>query len=268
MIVEVLMRRTVVGVDGCKGGWIGVAGSAESPRILIAAGFADLLAAVGENAVVAVDMPIGLPGWGGKGGRACERALREKLGKGGRSVFSIPSRAAVYAVLDVPKTMDEIAACHHAALHVAKRTSTPPTGFSRQALMILPKIREIDGLLRVADGIPFGSEVHESHPEGAFWRMNGGRRLEHRKKVKGRVCESGMAERRSLLIENGFDSTRLQTGFAQARRCPPRISIGVDDFLDACAMAVVARRISADEAEPLPKSYGKDEKGLPMVIWI
>lgn len=260
------MSGAVAGIDGCKGGWIAVVGKKGRSQVQVSARFGDLISCIGKDAVVAVDMPIGLPERG-DGGRACERVLKQKLGKAASSVFPIPSRNAVYAVPEAPRRMAEIAAGHRIALAVARQTSDPSTGFSRQAFMIFPKIREIDAFLTAQRNL--GAQIHESHPEGAFWKMNGERPLEHRKKLKGRISEPGMAERRNLLIENGFDPAWLQSGDAEARRlCPAGVSIGADDFLDACAMAVVASKVRADRATPLPENFGRDGEGLPMVIWV
>jgi predicted RNase H-like nuclease len=87
----------LAGVDGCPAGWIAafVRADGGEVRIEIAPRFADLLAQA--PALVAVDIPIGLPERVGHGGRAAESAVRPLLGARQSSVFSVPSRSAVYA---------------------------------------------------------------------------------------------------------------------------------------------------------------------------
>ena len=89
----------LAGVDGCTGGWIAafVRPDGGEARIRIVPRFADVVAAPEAPAVIAVDMPIGLPERTGLGGRAAENAVRPLLGARQSSVFSVPSRAAIYA---------------------------------------------------------------------------------------------------------------------------------------------------------------------------
>src|SRR5262249_61643664 len=91
---------------------------------------------------------------------------------------------------------------HRIASEAAQRTSDPPRGVSIQAFGIFPKIREIDALLRVRPELR--TRVIESHPEVAFWRLNGGAAMRLPKKIKGLVNPAGMAERRELLIRLGL----------------------------------------------------------------
>ncbi len=60
-------------------------------------GFADVASAPEAPGIVAVDVPIGLPARIGPGGRGPEAAVRPLLGARQSSVFSVPSRAAIYA---------------------------------------------------------------------------------------------------------------------------------------------------------------------------
>src|SRR5690242_13629214 len=89
----------LAGVDGCPGGWLVafVRPAAAGTRLRIIPRFADVLGAPEQPVVVAVDMPIGLPERVGMGGRAAENAVRPLLGARQSSVFSVPSRQAVYA---------------------------------------------------------------------------------------------------------------------------------------------------------------------------
>ena len=88
--------------------------------------------------------------------------------------------------------------------------------------------------------------------------MRGGP-LAHPKKVKGRVNEAGMAERRALLVAEGIP--------ARHRPCPPTAGAGADDMLDALAALVVARHIIAGRGRPFPEPPGRDSHGIPIAIW-
>jgi predicted RNase H-like nuclease len=237
----------LAGVDGCRAGWIVafVRMPGDETCVRIVPRFADVLAAPEAPAVIAVDVPIGLPERVGRGGRAAENAVRPLLGARQSSVFSVPSRATLV-------TEDYRAACAIALL-----TSDPPRKISKQLFMIAPKIREVDACLR-ADGCVV-VRVFEVHPEVAFWRLNGERALDEPKKVKGRCYEPGLALRRRLLIEAGISA-------AAANTASPK-GAGPDDVLDALACAVTARRIHLGLARPFPDPPERDAFGLPMAIW-
>lgn len=249
---------TVAGVDGCKKGWIGVIRQKDAPVSTgVFATFADLIDSLPLNAVVAVDMPIGLPELTGPGGRGPEALVRPLLEKRKSSVFSIPSRGAIYASTIPFTTIDRWYQDHRDACRVARQTSAPPRGVSIQAFAIFTKIREIDLLLRARPDLR--DRVIESHPEVAFWRLNGERAMETPKKIKGRINPAGMAERRAVLEHCGLDR-RFVTQPAPA-------DAYADDFLDACAMFLVAERFSKGEATSFPQVPMRDLLGIPIAIW-
>jgi predicted RNase H-like nuclease len=237
----------LAGVDGCPAGWIAAFLRAEGGdvRLRIVPHFTDVLSAPEAPAIIAVDMPVGLQQRTGPGGRAAENAVRPLLGARQSSVFSVPSRAAVYAT-------DYAAACAQAL-----ETSDPPRKVSKQLFNIAPRIREIDALLR-RDAMA-AKRVFEVHPEVAFWRLNGGRALTEPKKVKSRPYGPGLAMRRTLLVADGFPSEAVNAA-------PPK-GAGPDDLVDALACAAVARRLHRGEAKPFPDPPPRDAFGLPMAIW-
>ena len=249
---------TFVGVDGCKAGWIAVRrdpGSA--PSVSVFTSFAALLDALPADATVAVDMPIGLPDFSQRGGRGPEALVRPLLGTRQSSVFSIPSRAALYADTSDFTTIEAWYAAHRRASEVARATSDPPRGVSIQAFGIFAKIREIDALLIARPELRH--RVFESHPEVAFCRLNGENPMTLPKKIKGAVSPAGMEERKALLCRQGYDKTFLD-------RTPPR-GAAADDFLDAAAMMLIAGRIAQGEAKPLPDPPLADRFGIPVAIW-
>jgi predicted RNase H-like nuclease len=237
----------LAGVDGCRTGWIVafVRPASGEIRVRIVPRFAEVLAAPEVPAIVAVDIPIGLPERVGRGGRAAENAVRPLLGARQSSVFSVPSRAALAAT-------DYGAACR-----IALETSDPPRKVSRQLFMLAPKIRDVDACLRADASV--AARVFEVHPELAFCRLNGGCALGEPKKVKSRCYEPGLALRRRLLVEAGLPPELVYTA-------PPK-GAGADDLLDALACAAIARRIHAGAARPFPDPPERDAFGLRMAIW-
>ncbi len=232
----------LAGVDGCRGGWCAVflrEADDTRPALRFFERFADILACAEAPAIIAVDMPIGLPDRSSEGGRAPERAVRSLLGPRGRSVFSVPARAAVMCT-------DYRRACEVAYAH-----SDPKRRVSRQCFHIFAKIREIDGVMTPA----LEERVYETHPELCFWRLNGERPMSQPKKTK-----AGIEERMALLSRHGLARPFLDQKL-------PR-NIARDDLLDACACALMARRIKAGRARAFPEYPARDEqKGLRMAIW-
>lgn len=253
------MTVALAGVDGCKAGWVAaVRRSGSVDEIVVVDRFAALVDALPDDAVIAVDMPIGLPDVTRRGGRGPEMAVRPLLGQRQSSVFSIPSRAAVYAEPAGFSTLDAWYEAHRRASAVARATSDPPRAISIQAFGIFSKIREIDSLLR--DRPELRGRIRESHPEVAFWQLNEMCAMSLPKKVKGRVFAPGMEERRSLLARCSLERELLD-------RPSPR-GAGDDDVLDACAMLLVAARIGRGEARPYPDPPLVDGHGIPIAIWV
>jgi predicted RNase H-like nuclease len=236
----------VAGVDGCRAGWIAVLRNVSDPKDLklqLFEHFADLLSVQPDLKIIAVDMPIGLPDLLGPDGRGAEKAARKHLGLRQSSVFSVPSRAAVYEE-------DYKASCE-----TSLKTSSPPRKVSKQCFYLFPKIREIDCLMTPA----LEERVHEVHPELAFWRLNEEAEMSLPKKVKSRANPEGLDQRRDLLVSKGLPKPFLD-------QKPPR-GCGRDDLLDAAANSLIAERIFNRQAEPFPENYQRDGKGLRMAIW-
>ena len=196
---------------GPAGSWPSRAPAESEVRVRIVPRFADVLAAPEAPAIIAVDIPIGLPERVGYGGRAAENAVRPLLGARQSSVFSVPSRAALAA------------ADYRDACRIALATSDPPRKVSKQLFMIAPKIREVDALSLRRRGRR--ARVFEVHPEVAFWRLNGEHALDEPKKMKGQRYEPGLALRRRLLIEAGLPAAMVNgappkgAGARRSARC-------------------------------------------------
>jgi predicted RNase H-like nuclease len=243
------MTTLVAGADGCPPGWAVVlrdVSGRKPPELIVCPDMPTLLRHPKVPALIAVDMPIGLPENVGQGGRGPEVELRAMLGDRKSSVFSIPSRSAIYA--------EDFGAACEASL----ATSEPPRKISIQAFHLFPKIRELDELIRADLGLSV--IMRECHPEGAFMVMNGREPLTEPKKVKSSVHEPGMRQRKQLLMDvAGFGEDFLDTK-------PPK-GVGMDDFLDACACAWVAEKIARNEAVCFPEKPERDAHGIPMAIW-
>ncbi|BDA86814.1 hypothetical protein Sa4125_43560 [Aureimonas sp. SA4125] len=266
--------RVIAGVDGCRAGWVAVIGrlggtdagpAGDAVGALLPARlearvfprFDFLLGALPDDAVLAVDMPIGLPERIEGPGRAAEKATRPLLGARQSSVFSIPARAAVEAGAGPFRSELHRREAYRAACDIAARLSHPPRRISIQGFGLFPKIIEIDRLLR-ADPRR-ADRVIESHPELAFRLLNGSEPVASPKKIRGSVDAAGMEERRRLLLAAGLDR-----GFLYA---PAPAGSAQDDFLDACAMLCVAARHVAGIAVAHPAPPDRDAQGLPIAIW-
>jgi threonine dehydratase/predicted RNase H-like nuclease len=216
-----------------------------SIRVSVVPALADIVDAPEQPAIIAVDMPIGLPDRTQGSGRLPEQLIRPLLGQRQSSVFAIPSRRAVYAE-------DYGEACA-----IAAGTSTPPRRVSRQGFAIFPKIREIDALLHARPDLI--SRLHEVHPELAFWAMNDRQALDQPKKVKGTPYGPGMNLRRRLLGRTGLAEDLIAAA-------APR-GAAADDWLDALAGLTVALDMARGGGQSFPDPPGRDAHGLPVAIW-
>lgn len=233
----------VHGADGCRGGFAVVSVAAEGALSPGASLVATLGGLIGSGEVVAVDMPIGLPARIAGPGRPAEQAVRPLLGPRQSSVFSIPSRAAVFAP-------DYRAACA-----MALATSDPPKKVSRQAFQLFASIRALDALL----GADNQERVYEVHAEVAFWRLNGDAPMATAKRIKGVPAAEGLRERIALLVAHGYPPA-----FFTAARPP---GMPLVDLVDAAAVALIARRCATGEAHPFPDPPQYDERGIRIAIW-
>lgn len=238
--------QVLVGVDGCRAGWIALAlrPGDNRPQVRIFGRFADLIAESGPTAAIAVDMPIGLPDRISGSGRGPEQAIRPYLGARQSSVFSIPARAAVEAE------------SYRDACDLAQKYSDPPKKISKQAFFLFGKIREIDQLLQ-AD-IALRDRVFECHPEFAFCRLNSMVPMATPKKIRGSVNPEGVAERIDLLASLGVDREIFASG-------PPR-GAAMDDLVDASVNLVMAGRHAKGLIEAFPSNPARDRHGILIAI--
>lgn len=230
---------TVIGVDGCKGGWIAVAWHDDlsaAPEAKIMPRFEDVIALDAE--IIAVDIPIGLPDIA-RNGRGCDGEARRRLKGKASSVFPAPARSTLQA------------RDHGEASAINRRFSDPSHGISAQAYNILAKIAEVDGLISPL----LQRRVYEVHPELCFYAMNGNASVREKKREV-----DGQERRIALLRENGFPFDLMKHPAVSRRHW------GLDDLIDACACAWSARRIRDGLNLRLLADPPLDGRGLRMEI--
>ncbi|MGH8538819.1 MAG: DUF429 domain-containing protein [Gammaproteobacteria bacterium] len=235
----------LAGVDGCRGGWFAVLqdrGQA-SPRVVkvrfaLCRSLSEVMSLPENPAPIAVDIPIGLLEQAEPGGRSSDRAARVLLGRGrASSIFTPPTRAALQG----------------RSYREAMRLNG--AGMSKQTFNLMGKIREVDAHIDPA----LQQRLFEAHPELAFLTL-AGRPMRHNKKAP-----AGRRERRALLGPR-FGAAFIEPNDVRERF--PRSQVGVDDVLDAYALALTARRIHAGSAVRLPEPEPeRDLRGLRMEIW-
>ena len=219
----------VVGVDGCRGGWVAVA---LADGAFAAAGlfpkFVDVLRAWPDAWVVAVDIPIGL---GTEAPRAADIAAHALLKGSASTVFLMPSKEVLRQ------------ATYAEALALARAQGS---GLSRQAYALRPKVLEVEPLVLAQ------ARIREVHPEVSF-RMMSDAPVGHPKRTW-----AGHQERRRLLARVGIV---VPDDLGEAGRA------GTDDVLDAAAAAWSASRIASGEARTLPEDPPVDASGREVAIW-
>lgn len=232
---------TLVGVDGCKAGWIGasIRESESNPSFAVLDSPAAILHRFRSPSVIAVDIPIGLTD---TGPRACDREARRILGSPrASSVFPAPIRPILGA-----SSREEASRLHK---------DRDGRGFGAQSWAILPRIQRWDCALReTPDRMP---EVYEVHPEVCFWALNGERSVS-----AGKKTVAGRRARRELL-EAAFGSEPIDSAF----RASHLRGVAADDVFDALVALWTAQRIASGTARTIPEIPPVDRLGLPMAMW-
>jgi predicted RNase H-like nuclease len=181
--------------------------------------------------------------------------VRALLGARQSSVFSIPSRCAVYAGAD-PHESDERKRFLHACA-LARATSAQGRAVAKQGFHIFRKIVDVDTFLQQRRDVL--GRVFEVHPEVAFWRMNGSTPVPEPKKIKGKLNQTGIELRARLLVAAGIPANCIDIALPKP--------VGRDDWVDALAALVVARRLPCREAISFPSPPEIDRLGIPIAIW-
>jgi predicted RNase H-like nuclease len=222
---------SVVGLDGCRDGWIAAVLEPRGLRVE----FLDDLAGVRELADrvvgVAVDMPVVLVA---RGRREADVLARRALGARASTLFLAPVGAALAA-----SSFDEANALNR--VHGG-------FGLSRQAYGLFAKMRDV-----AAWSAPENTPVWEVHPEIAFLDATGRDRLAPKKTWAGAV------ERASVLRALGL--------FPDAVSPTAAACAGVDDVLDAVILAWAARNLANGRGASMPGGVDPRSPVRHPVLW-
>ena len=225
----------VLGADACRAGWVGIVLCDEDIRAYVHAeigGLVSLAAEAGPLAAVGIDIPIGLAD---AGLRQADLLARKAAGPRWASVFITPVRSAVGAP-------DYQQACE-----LNRRLAG--CGISRQAFNLREKIMQVDSWLPEAP-----CPVVEVHPELSFAELAGAPLTD------SKSTWAGAARRRQLLAAEGIV---LAGDLGLTGR-----QAGVDDVLDAAAVAWTARRVASGSARRLPAEPERFSDQVDCAIWI
>ena len=237
---------TAYGVDGCKAGWFVVVLEPSGAICwTIVEKIEELVEKADNSDRIFIDIPIGLPD--GREERPCDKEARRKLGSPrGSSVFPAPVRKALTA-----RSYDEA--------NQINRDATGGKGISKQAYSIMPKIKEVDDLLKSSEKAR--CIVREVHPEVCFWAIAGERAMCHSKKELDGFCE------RLTVLNNVRPSVRREFDEIMEWRQDDnrRRKVGCDDVLDAMVAAVTASA-DCEALQTLPEQPTQDGCSLPMKI--
>lgn len=207
----------VAGIDGCRGGWVGVRlDDGAYSGAAFAASVEGVLDGLQGARVVGIDIPIGLHE---NKERRCDLKAREMLEGRWQSVFMTPPRAA----LEEKR--------HKQATRIAKELTGK--GISVQAHSLRQKIFEVEAFKECAD-----FEIIEVHPELCFAAMNGGEPLLSKRSY------AGVLGRQRLLRKHGIKLANLS---AEVQALP------IDDVLDAAAAAWSAGRRDRQQVPENPE---------------
>ena len=288
----------VVGVDGCREGWISVAlqdGAFAGAAFFET--FSEIARACAGALVIGVDMPVGLLE---SSERVCDRVVREYVGARRSGVFITPPRAAL-----AERTFDE------ANAECRRRTGF---GMSRQIWSLRDKIFEVDAVARAERATdapapastepPSSSEKNVRNPaaqhKGQFVQhgrggskdasalrrfariivpdrksgpppaLPGGRVIEVHPEASFREL-AGAAIDSSKKTYNGL-MLRMMLLEKAGIRIPHQLEVGrvnVDDVLDAAVVAWTAQRYAERKARSMPAPEHWQYDGDRVVaIWI
>ena len=221
----------VVGLDGCKDGWIAaVVEDGALARVEFQPSARAALEAHPDAKVFAFDTPITLSP---TGARDADTAARRFLRGRASSVFNAPPRLVLDIAADALARGRPRADAYAEANRETRRVSG--RGLSSQSYALALKIADVE---RVADD----HRVFEAHPEVSFAEMAGGRL------VPRKTTWDGLMQRRALLAVEGLAVPDI-VGEASAKA-------SADDIVDAVACAWTAGRIAAKTARSFPRPAG------------
>ncbi|HAI82763.1 MAG TPA: DUF429 domain-containing protein [Chitinophagaceae bacterium] len=238
-----------IGVDGCKAGWLAV--DFYKQQFQVASLFSELTENLSTTeSKVLVDIPIGLPSSneGFNKDRDCDLKSRSLLQRRKSSVFPVPVREALGAGI------------YEKASLINKKILGK--GLSKQSYAIMDKIKQVDDF--IINQIRFESSknpqivVFESHPEIAFWGLNGGVEMHFAKRTT-----EGQKERIYLLdsIERGALSF-----FNEVLKRTNRSHVAADDIIDAICLSITCNLLHKKREKAATVNGLKQEDALGVIM--
>lgn len=230
-------QHTVMGIDGCRNGWIVAIGSLRNVRIQFFQTIEEAWTQFPHVQIRLIDMVMGLPSRPGE--RTLEQQLIPFLGSRRSSIFRVPCRSSV----EVPTKALQYA-FHERDMH----EKLTPFG-----VLWIPKIRELDVVLRTHP--TWQEHTYESHPETCFRLLNGTPLL-HSKKTT-----AGIEERITLLLPWIPHLTlTVVRQLALQLKCAP------DDVVDAMILYVTALLHRDQRTQILLNDPLHDSQGIRMRV--
>lgn len=207
-------EKYVIGIDGCKFGWVAVSlNSKKEFNVTKHQKFDEIIQLYDKAEFFLVDMVIGLADKNHP--RTLDQLAREKLKPYRTStVFTPPCRAAVYE-------KDYLIAREKNKLITNKSISI-------QAWNIVPKIKEVDQFLQ--KNSIYSNKIIEAHPEVCFSSLNNNTPMFFKKSIKDGENE------RLALIDKKCPSAKVF--FERNRSFFLKKDVKNDDFLDALCLAI------------------------------
>lgn len=230
-----------VGIDGAGSGWLAVWQAGDGLQFAGYPTVAAVASALGDVAVLGVDIPIGLSEHAPRA--ADVQARRFVGGRRASSIFAAPLRGMLHAPTQV-----EASALHRVLDHDGQR------GFGVQSFALLSKIRAWDDALRADPA--WAERVFEVHPEVSFAVLAGGHGL-----AAGKKSSAGHQQRAALLGQC-YGARQVAALLERV----PRALAKPDDVLDALVACWSAQRIAAGTAGSLPAVVERDACGRRMGI--
>lgn len=232
----------VVGVDGCKKGWVVAAWDTEEGTISLSQldNFEMVLQAFPKDEVnaIAIDIPIGLIDCH----RAADREARKVLGRRGVCVFPSPDPRIVEIEIYAEANAESRRLCGK--------------GVPKQAFGIFPKVAEVNHVMTPE----LQSRVVEVHPEVCFWAMAKEPIQTKKSKLEGyEIRQSVLTKATGCTI---WDKSDLRALLTRERKVGKLMGVEPDDVLDAIAGTWTARRWVDGKHRSFPKVPEINQDGL------
>lgn len=228
-----------IGVDGCKGGWIGAILKNGSLTVKRFESIQNITDEYGDFDGFLVDMVIGLPGNNEQ--IRPDNYARSIIKERASTIFPAPCRQAVYAKDTENAYLEN--------QRVLGRKFTPLT------VGIIPKIRELDEFLQ--KNPDYKNRIKESHPEVCFAIFNSKTVMTRKKDAEG-------IDERIHLLQFYLPLIKREelTDYAIKLKC------SMDDIIDALCLSVTANLAGQNRYKIIPPNPMEDDTGLRMQMVI